>query len=64
MLYEKGPGHVEKLVSGLDRWLEKNGYEGAEKARGSMSHQSVEDPGAFERANYLHVLRAFEEGPR
>jgi dihydroorotate dehydrogenase (fumarate) len=64
VLYAKGPGYIEKLVSGLDRWLEKNGYEGAEKAKGSMSHQSVEDPGAFERANYLHVLRAFEEGPR
>jgi dihydroorotate dehydrogenase (fumarate) len=63
-LYEKGPEYVETLVSGLDRWLEKNGYSSAEEARGSMSHQSVEDPGAFERTNYLQLLRAFREGPR
>lgn len=64
VLYEKGPGYVEKLAEGLARWLDRNGYDGAEAARGSVSQQSAEDPGAFERANYLHVLRAFEEGPR
>lgn len=64
VLYEKGPASIGKLVSGLDRWLEKNGYETAAAARGVMSHHSVENPGAFERANYLKILRAFEEEPR
>ena len=63
-LYEKGPEFVGKLVSGLDRWLDRNGYESAEAAKGTMSQKSVEDPGGFERANYLQLLRAFEEGPR
>lgn len=60
ILYEKGPGHMRKLVDGLSRWFDRNGCGGVADAKGTMSRQSVEDPQAFERANYLKVLRAFE----
>ncbi|HOV29229.1 MAG TPA: dihydroorotate dehydrogenase-like protein [Synergistales bacterium] len=63
-LYEKGPESIGTLVLGLDRWLEENGYSSAREATGSLSQKSVEDPGAFERANYLQLLRAFRDGPR
>ena len=34
-------------------------YESVDQLRGSMSHATTADPGAFERANYLKVLHSW-----
>ncbi len=52
-----GPEHVRELVRGISTWLDENDYESVEQMQGSMSQNSVPDPDAYERANYLKVLR-------
>jgi dihydroorotate dehydrogenase (fumarate) len=37
--------------------MEDHEYDSVRTMRGSMSFRAVPDPGAFERANYLKVLR-------
>ena len=39
--------------------MEENGYESIRQMQGSMSMRSVGDPAAFERANYMKVLRSY-----
>lgn len=56
-LLKKGPGHLRTMIDGLAEWLEEHGYESVEQMKGSMSYQSVADPAAYERANYLKVLQ-------
>jgi dihydroorotate dehydrogenase (fumarate) len=35
-------------------------YESIKMMKGSMSHRSVANPGAFERANYMKALNSFK----
>ena len=35
-------------------------YESIEQMQGSMSQQSVAEPAAFERANYMKALNSFD----
>ncbi|HRG97127.1 MAG TPA: dihydroorotate dehydrogenase-like protein [Polyangiaceae bacterium] len=57
-LIRHGPAHARTLVDGLARWMETRGFTSVDEARGVMSHGKVADPSAFERANYLRVMRA------
>ena len=45
--------------SDAKKLLEENEYESIAQMQASMSQKSVSDPGAFERANYMRVLRSF-----
>jgi len=59
-LLKNGPAHMEKLVSGLNQWLEEHEYESLDQMRGSMSLRHCPDPGVFERGNYLKVLQLWK----
>jgi dihydroorotate dehydrogenase (fumarate) len=53
-----GPGHVGAMLEGLRFWLEENDYTGGvDQMRGSVSASSVADPSAYERSQYLDVIK-------
>lgn len=56
-LLRHGPEHMRVLVEGLGEWLEARGLEGPEAIRGRLSHARIDDPTAYERANYIKVLQ-------
>jgi dihydroorotate dehydrogenase (fumarate) len=58
-LLRHGPGRLTETRDGLEAWLDKGGYDSVSQARGSMSHQSVPDPSAFERAGYMQTLTSY-----
>jgi len=58
-LLEDGPGQLKVILDGFRRWLEEHEYESLEQARGSMSLRKSPDPAAFERGNYMKVLRSW-----
>jgi len=49
---------MKTLVDGLAEWLDARGMASVSAMRGRMSHRSVRDPLAFERANYVEILRS------
>lgn len=55
----RGIGYVSKLYMDLMNWMEEYEYESIHQMQGSMSQKSVADPTAFERANYMRVLRSY-----
>ncbi len=59
-LLEHGPKHITKVVNDLQRWMEEHEYESVRQMIGSMSHKSVREPAAFERANYMKVLNSYK----
>jgi len=59
-LLKHGPDHIRSLTRDLGNWLEAHEYESLHQMRGSMSMQRSPDPHAFERANYLHILKSWE----
>ena len=54
-----GVEHLTTLRSGLVSWMEEHEYESVRQMQGSMSQKSVAEPTAFERANYMKVLRSY-----
>jgi len=40
--------------------MEEHGYESITQMKGSMSQRAVAEPAAFERANYMKALGAFD----
>ena len=59
-LLRHGPAHIETLVNDMTVWMERHDYESVRQMKGSMSQEKVEDPTAFERANYIKVLEGYE----
>ncbi len=58
-LLERGPEHLAAVRGEMVAWMEEHGYRSVRQMQGSMSLRAVADPAAFERANYLKVLRSY-----
>lgn len=59
-----GIGHLKTVLAEMSEWMVEREYESVTEMRGSMSQQSVPDPGAFVRANYMKVLQSYTLRPR
>lgn len=59
-LLQHGVPHLTQVLRNMDAWMTEHEYESVRQMQGSMSHRSVAHPAAFERSNYMQVLRAFE----
>jgi dihydroorotate dehydrogenase (fumarate) len=58
-LLRNGVEHLDTVLADLLRWMEEHEYESVSQMCGSMSQQNVPDPAAYQRANYMRVLRSY-----
>jgi dihydroorotate dehydrogenase (fumarate) len=58
-LLRNGVHHAAHVLSEVNRWLDEHEYTSVQQMCGSMSHQSVRDPTAYERGNYMKVLSSY-----
>lgn len=56
-LIRQGVGHLAHVLTDLRHWMDEKGYTSVGQMRGSLSLRKVPDPSAFERGNYLRLLR-------
>jgi dihydroorotate dehydrogenase (fumarate) len=56
VLVKSGIPHLGKMLQGMEDWLDKRGASSLAELRGTLSQRSVQDPGAFERAQYVHLI--------
>jgi dihydroorotate dehydrogenase (fumarate) len=59
-LLQNGLAHVGQMLWDLRSWMEVHEYDSIEQMKGCMSQQHVEDPSAFERANYIKTLESYK----
>jgi dihydroorotate dehydrogenase (fumarate) len=55
-----GVGQASQMLSEMENWMTAYEYQSVEKMRGSMSQKKVENPAAFERANYMKALQSYD----
>jgi dihydroorotate dehydrogenase (fumarate) len=55
-----GPEYIGKVLKDLERWMQEHEYESIEQMKGSLSHKSIADPSAYERANYMKPLNRYK----
>jgi len=58
-LLRHGPEHVATVETELRAWMADHEYTSASELRGSASAAKVDDPSAFERANYMATLHSW-----
>ena len=60
-LLKHGERHLREVREELAGWLESHEYESLSQMCGSLSLGRSPDPGAFERANYVHILQGWRQ---
>lgn len=60
-LLMNGPGHLAEVLKGMKQWMIDHEYVSVAQMKGSMSQQSIADPSAFERANYMKALSQYKK---
>jgi dihydroorotate dehydrogenase (fumarate) len=58
-ILRNGPDKIRTVEAGLRTWMSENEYKSVSQLCGSASSAAVEDPSAFERANYMRTLRSW-----
>jgi len=58
-LLRNGVGRIGEILAEMSEWLIDHEYESLDVLKGSMSQINCGFPAAFERANYLEVVRSF-----
>ncbi|MEZ4519047.1 MAG: dihydroorotate dehydrogenase-like protein [Chloroflexota bacterium] len=59
-LLKNGIDRISDILAEMEAWLVENEYESVDQLRGSLSQINVAAPAAFERANYIQVVRSFQ----
>ncbi len=55
-LVKNGVPHLGKVLQGMEEWLDRQGHSSLAEVRGTLSQKQISDPGAFERAQYVHLI--------
>jgi dihydroorotate dehydrogenase (fumarate) len=55
-LVKNGIPHLGKILAGIEDWLDRRGAGSVAEVRGTLSQREIQDPGAFERAQYVHLI--------
>jgi dihydroorotate dehydrogenase (fumarate) len=58
-LLQRGPAYLRQVRRELETWMDQHGYASLTQMRGSMDLSRSPDPGAYERANYEHILQGW-----
>jgi dihydroorotate dehydrogenase (fumarate) len=59
-LLQRGPGYLDVIRKGFERWCEEHGYETIDEVRDSMNAARCPDPAAFERQQYVRILQSWQ----
>ncbi len=58
-LLRNGVGRIGEILAEMSEWLAEHEYESLDVLKGSMSQINCGFPSAFERANYIEVVRSY-----
>jgi dihydroorotate dehydrogenase (fumarate) len=58
-LYKHGIQHIRDTLNNLEQWLTEHGYDSLDDMRGRLCVYSGTNAAAFERANYMKVLKSY-----
>lgn len=55
-----GIGRIGEILNEMESWLYDHEYSSVSELRGSLSQVNVAAPAAFERANYMQIVRSYQ----
>jgi dihydroorotate dehydrogenase (fumarate) len=60
-LYLNGPKQITKMLGSMEDWMQKKGYNSVVDFKGKMSRKNLNDPYAYNRAQYVDFLMKSKE---
>jgi len=52
-IYKNGKDQIQKMLSGLNKWMDDKGYSSIEQFRGKLSQAESSNPSAYERIQFM-----------
>lgn len=59
-IYKNGMGHIATMEKDLTDWMDRKGYKSIDDFKGKLSKVHVSNPWAYERTQYIKMLRKGE----
>lgn len=60
VLYKDGLGEIQKMLTFLEEWMDKNSYKTIEEFRASMNLKNVSNPVLYERSQFMKYFASIE----
>lgn len=60
VIYQKGLGEIKNMLSELEEWMQRRGFDSIEDIRGLMSYKSIEDSAVYQRSQFMKYFSNFE----
>ena len=60
-IYKNNPVVVESILTEIQAWMGKKGYQKLDDFRGKLSRKNMKDPYTYQRAQYVDILMKSEE---
>jgi dihydroorotate dehydrogenase (fumarate) len=60
-LYKNKIEQISAILTDIDRWMNAKGYSRLDDFRGKMSKENIDDPFAYQRAQYVDILMNSEQ---
>jgi len=54
-LYLNGVQHINKIVTGIEDWMNRHNFKTIDDFRGKMSYANIEHPAAYERVQFMKM---------
>ncbi len=59
-LFKNGIQYIYQILAELEVWMQAHDFHAVDEMKGVMSQMQVADPAAYERANYIKVLKEYK----
>jgi len=53
VLYKNGIGHISSMISELEAWMDKRGFENIGDFKGKLNYGNIPDPSLYERSQFM-----------
>jgi len=55
-IYRNGKDQIQKMLGGLNQWMDEKGYNTIEQFRGKLSQEKTSNPSAYERIQFMRYF--------
>ncbi len=62
-LLKNGANRIPAILGEVETWMAEHEYESYQQVLGSLGQKSIPDPAAYERANYIKMLKSYKTLP-
>jgi dihydroorotate dehydrogenase (fumarate) len=58
-LFKKGIPYIYQILAELEEWMQARDFHSVQEMKGVMSQMNIGEPTAYERANYIRILKGY-----